>query len=145
MTNTKKPTLLEGKSLTPILAGEKVKLRSNMIYAYKSNQRALRKGDYKLIKYMVNGQQENQLFNLQTDPWEIDNLYNEPAHQTLVTEMNQEIQTELTSWGDKAILSKEDWGIPIIPRWIDQVSPKTIEWLRGLAERERGLRGFEKK
>lgn len=142
LTNTKKPSLLEGRSLAPALKGEEIEPRTTMIYAYKSNQRALRKGDYKLIKYMVNGQRENQLFNLKTDPWEMENLYHQAEYQELVAGMDKEIQSELTAWGDKATLSKDNWGIEVLPRWIHKVSPKTIEWLRGLAERERELRGF---
>jgi len=142
LTKAKKPGLLEGRSLVPALKGEKMTARPSMIYAYKSNQRALRKGDYKLVKYMVNGQRKNQLFNVKADPWETKNLYNDAAYQREVVNMEQAIQTELTAYGDKAILTADNWGIEILPRWIHKVSPETIEWLRGLAERERELRGF---
>ncbi len=142
LTDAQKPGLLEGSSLLPALKGETIVPRTSMIYAYKSNQRALRKGDYKLIKYMVNNQRQNQLFNVEADPWETKNLYEEEAYRAIVTSMEQVIQTELTSWGDKAILTADEWGIEVLPRWIHKVSQQTIDWLRGLAERERELRGF---
>lgn len=142
LTKTTKPKLLEGRSLVPALKGAIMTPRPSMIFGYKSNQRALRKGDYKLIKYMVNGERTNQLFNVKTDPWETKDLYNNKDYETAVLSMEKAIQTELTTWGDKAVLSEADWGIEVLPRWIHKVSPKTIEWLRGLAERERELRGF---
>jgi len=142
LTNTTPPKLIEGNSLVPIIRGKKDSHRTSMIYAYKSNQRAYRKGNHKLIKYQVNGSYENQLFDLKTDPWEIDNLYLQPKYQSVVTTLEKEMQQQLTAFGDKAILSEADWGIEQIPSWINKVSQKTIDWLRGLAKRERKLRGF---
>lgn len=142
LTNTTKPKLLEGRSLVPALKGKIMAPRPAMIFGYKSNQRALRKGDFKLIKYNVNDQRTNQLFNVKEDPWETEDLYNHKDYETVAKAMEQAIQIELTTWGDKAILSEKNWGIDVLPRWIHKVSPQTIEWLRGLAERERELRGF---
>ena len=142
LTKTKKPALLEGESLVPILKGEKAAQRTAMIYAYKSNQRAYRKGDYKLVKYMVNGKRANQLFNLKNDPWEVTNLYQQAEYQALITTMEQEMQAQLTTFGDKALLTADNWDIEVLPTWIHNVSKQTIERLRDLAERERKLRGF---
>ena len=142
LTQTQKPNLLEGKSLFPFLKGETTNHRNSMIYAYKSNQRAYRKGDYKMIKYMVNGKRSHQLFNLKTDPWEIENLYELPDYKELIETMESDMQAALTDFGDPAILTADDWGIEAIPRWIDKVNQPTIDWLRELAERERRLRGF---
>lgn len=142
LTQSTTPSLVEGNSLAPMLKGEKKGQRTSMIYAYKSNQRAYRKGDFKLIKYMVNGKRENQLFHLIDDPWEVNNLYQLPEHQALIVTMEKEMQSELTTFGDKAILTADHWGIEVISPWINKVSQQTIDWLRGLAERERRLRGF---
>ena len=142
LTGSSKPALIEGNSLMLALKGKKISSRTSMIYAYKSNQRAFRKGDYKLIKYMVNGKRTNQLFNLKEDPWEMNNLYDKTNYQKLVASMEQAIQMELSAYGDNAVLSEDNWGIEVLPRWIHAVNQKTIDWLRGLAERERELRGF---
>ena len=91
---------------------------------------------------MVNGKRTNQLFNLKKDPWEVTNLYQQAEHQALIATMEQEMQAQLTTFGDKALLTADNWDIEVLPRWIHKVSAQTIEWLRGLAERERKLRGF---
>ena len=142
LTHSTSPSLIEGISLVPLLKGADKSNRHSMIYAYKSNQRAFRKGNYKLIKYQFKGQHQQQLFDLKNDPWETNNLYDQPQHQELIASLEQEMQAQLTAHGDQAILTKSDWGIEQIPSWINKVSQKTIDWLRGLAERERALRGF---
>ncbi|MEM7367411.1 MAG: sulfatase-like hydrolase/transferase [Bacteroidota bacterium] len=142
LTHTPIPSLVEGQSLTPILQGKQSEGRSSMIYAYKSNQRAYREGEFKLLTYMVSGKRTTQLFNLNADPWETQDLSEQPEYQDQIADMKKKMQAQLSLEGDKAILAEADWGIEALPRWIHKVSPQTIEWLRGLAERERKLRGF---
>lgn len=142
LTHAKTPSLVEGISLAPLLKGEKNTHRKSMIYAYKNNQRAFRQGDYKLIKYLVDGNRNNQLFNIKEDPWEMNNLYGQEEYKKVVSKLEEQMQEALREAGDEVILKAQDWALAEIPKWIDKVSQETIDWLRDLAERERNLRGF---
>lgn len=48
--------------------------RAVMVYGYQRWQRAVRSGNLKLIEYAVDGQRFTQLFDLESDPLEMDNL-----------------------------------------------------------------------
>lgn len=70
------PETVEGKSFKPVLTGEQEIIRDVQFGVYcggtKPGMRAVRKGDWKLIKYdVLDGQvQETQLFNLAENPLE---------------------------------------------------------------------------
>ena len=60
------PSGLDGKSFAPVMTGESVKTRDSIFLAYKDSQRAVRQGDYKLIRFPLID--KTQLFNLALDP-----------------------------------------------------------------------------
>jgi arylsulfatase A-like enzyme len=142
LTGTSKPEDLDGISLINSFKNKKGKERSSLIFAYKNSQRAIRKGEFKLIEYLVNGQKTGQLFHLKSDPWETKNLYKLDAYKSKKSALQIELQKQLTTYNDPVILSSEDWGVKAIPSWINKVSPSTIESLRALAIKDRKLRGF---
>ena len=62
------PGSLDGKSLAPVIRGEAKQVRDAIFLAYRTVQRAVRQGDWKLIRYpQVN---KTQLFDLRDDPHE---------------------------------------------------------------------------
>ena len=71
------PDTVQGKSLKPVLMGRHGKVREVLYGCYcggtKPGMRAVRKGDWKLIKYdVINGSvRETQLFNLAQNPHEL--------------------------------------------------------------------------
>jgi arylsulfatase A-like enzyme len=73
------PDGVEGKSLLPIIQGEKQKVRDFVLTAYRDVQRAVREPRWKLIKYHVGGLKTRQLFDLENDPDELKNLAEDPA------------------------------------------------------------------
>ena len=73
-----------------------------MLYAYKNFQRAVRKGDWKLIVYNVNGKQTIQLFNLKNDPLEMNNLANDVNYQDKLKEMQSELEKQKVLNNDKS-------------------------------------------
>jgi len=66
------PTLVEGKSLAPVIRGEKKNVRDCIFTAYRTCQRAVRTDRWKIIRYPE--VDRTQLFDLQNDPHERKNL-----------------------------------------------------------------------
>ena len=79
------PASSEGQSLVPLLEGRPAKQRDYLFTAYKNVQRAVRTDRWKLIRYpQVN---ETQLFDLQDDPHELNNLAAKPEYAARLKEM----------------------------------------------------------
>jgi len=66
------PKDISGKSLVPVLQGRESQVRSSLFTAYRNTVRAVREGDWKLIRYPE--RDFTQLFNLKNDPLELQNL-----------------------------------------------------------------------
>jgi len=97
------PRNIDGRSLAPVIRGEKKYARDTIFLAYKDVQRAVRKGDWKLIRYPK--VDVTQLFNLASDPNEMDNLANDPAHAERVAEMMTLLAAEQKKFDDTAPLT----------------------------------------
>ena len=98
----KLPDGVDGKSLRPIIEGKAAKVRDVLYTAYRDCQRAIRDDRWKLIRYPL--VDKMQLFDLSTDPLELNNLADKPEHAVKVTEMTALLKKEMTSFGDKAPL-----------------------------------------
>ncbi|HRO69950.1 MAG TPA: DUF4976 domain-containing protein, partial [Chitinophagaceae bacterium] len=98
MAGLKTPDWMQGLDLTPLLTGKQTELpRPYLYYHYYEFVRdhtviphiAIRSRDHKLIYfYTVN---EWQLYDLQKDPVELNNLVNSPAHQELFKKLRKEL------------------------------------------------------
>jgi arylsulfatase A-like enzyme len=76
---------IDGRSFRSVLEGKSKSARPELMLAYLDKQRAFRDERWKLIRYpQVN---VTQLFDLQTDPDEMQNLANDPAHAERVAQM----------------------------------------------------------
>jgi arylsulfatase A-like enzyme len=73
------PKDIDGKNLVPLIKGDSDGVRNSLYTAYRNTVRAIRTKEWKLIFYP----QRNfmQLFNLQKDPLEINNLASLPEYQ----------------------------------------------------------------
>ncbi len=100
------PPEVEGKSLAPVIRGERPAVRDTVFLAYRDVQRAVRHGDWKLIRYPQVG--VTQLFNLKSDPHERHNLADDAAHAKKVTEMLERLQTQQASFADTQPLTVEN-------------------------------------
>jgi arylsulfatase A-like enzyme len=91
------PRSLEGMSLAPVLrdAGSG---RDRILLGYKDLQRAVRRGEWKLIVYPQVGMR--QLFNLAADPYETVNLADDPAQARRLKDMLLMLADEAKKWGD---------------------------------------------
>ena len=105
------PQSVEGASLTPILEGKTGRIRDNIFSAYSKLHRAVRNDRWKLIKYNVKGRQTTQLFDMINDPWEINNLADDPAHADKINELTNLLKLCMKQSDDNCDLDKPNWGI----------------------------------
>ncbi len=108
------PDTVEGCSLVPLMEGCVDKVRDSVFAAYKDIHRTVSDGHWKLIRYYVSeetGKGTNflQLFNLEEDPWETNNLADLPEHAERV----KSLATELKRWQTETDDFMKD--IPILP------------------------------
>lgn len=100
------PESVEGKSLVPALKDPEQKIRKSLFFAYEEFQRSVRTRRFKLIEYVVRGRRHSQLFDLDSDPWETQNLVASVDHrQTL-----QQLQEELICWSEEWDDRQSPWG-----------------------------------
>ena len=86
----------QGKSLLPLLRGEATDWRESFIYEYFPEHIgpdfrffALRNQQYKLVLYPDRAEW-NELYNLSKDPYEVNNLYMDPAFEDLRNQLHQD-------------------------------------------------------
>lgn len=104
------PNTVDGKSFVPVLKDPKRKMRDGMVYAYRHYQRAIRTTRWKFIRYNAKGVQNQQLFDLAADPWEMKNLAADPEHAETRGQLDILMRMLLKQNGDALDLTKPDWG-----------------------------------
>ncbi len=102
LTDVPVPGSAEGKSLIPVIQDTKQKIREVLFFAYKHFQRGVRDRRYKLIEYVVNGKRTTQLFDLQTDPWELNNLADNPEYAEDLKRLRRELLQRKEQLGDSS-------------------------------------------
>jgi N-acetylglucosamine-6-sulfatase len=102
------PGAMQGRSLRPLLAGERVNWRDSFLIEYYSDKvfprivnmgyKAVRTGRWKYIRYLeLEGMDE--LYDLQTDPYEMKNLAGDPGAANRLRSMKIEIERLLKETG----------------------------------------------
>ncbi len=110
------PEGVEGKSLRLVIKGKTTKVRDVLYTGYRNCQRAVRDDRWKLIRYpLVN---KTQLFDLQTDPHELNNLADRPEHAAKLAELTARLKKEMAAYGDKCPLQvahpkPAEWTPPV--------------------------------
>ncbi|NOX55920.1 MAG: sulfatase-like hydrolase/transferase [Planctomycetes bacterium] len=79
------PASVQGKSLLPILRGERKKLYPYVFAYFRSCQRMVRTDRWKLIRYPQIDRE--QLFDLSADPFERHDLSGDPAHRDILSRL----------------------------------------------------------
>ena len=103
--NVAVPGSFEGRSLIPLLKGEKPAWRKSFLIEYYSDKvfprifqmgyKAVRDERWKYIHYLeLNGMDE--LYDLKADPFELKNVINEPTSRKALDEMKRELQRLLS-------------------------------------------------
>jgi arylsulfatase A-like enzyme len=102
LTGVSVPEGLEGRSLAPVLRGKTSSVRDTIFLGYRDVQRAVRRGNWKLIRYPQ--VDRNQLFNLTEDPDERHDLNGAPQHQNRVKQLLGLMAEQQQRYGDIAPL-----------------------------------------
>lgn len=106
LTGVAPPQDIDGRDLTPVIHGSAATVRDTVFLAYRDVQRAVRQGDWKLIRYpQVN---VTQLFNLADDPHELHDLANDPAHAARLESLLALLADQQQEWGDTQPLTVSD-------------------------------------
>ncbi len=107
------PDSVEGQSLLPVITDGGTG-RADLYLAYERYQRGLRDQRYKLIEYVVDGRHNmTQLFDLESDPWELHNLAAEPDQTGRLAAM----RTRMLEWRDAWHDRDSEWGQVFWPVW----------------------------
>jgi arylsulfatase A-like enzyme len=94
---------IDGKSLVPILRGEKQELYPFVVGYFQDSQRMIREGDWKLAWYpKIN---RWQLSNFADDPNELRDLIGEPAQANRVADLRRKLVSWLKERGDPVAAS----------------------------------------
>jgi len=100
------PSASDGLEFTRTFKDPTQPARSQLLFAYKNFQRAVRDDRWKLIRYpLVN---KTQLFDLESDPFEITNLAEEPKHAAKVAELMAILARKQKEFGDTALLTVDN-------------------------------------
>jgi arylsulfatase A-like enzyme len=94
------PAVAEGKSLAPIVRGEATDVRPYLFAAYRDWQRMVRDKRWKLIEYVVGDQHHTQLFDLSTDPDELNNLAAKESSAGVLARLRKQLLHLARNFGD---------------------------------------------
>ncbi|WP_152269228.1 sulfatase-like hydrolase/transferase [Agriterribacter humi] len=106
------PDSVEGKSMISAFGNGNFNGRDHLLFAYLNLQRAIVHRDLKLIRYNVNGQSFVQLFDLNTDPFEMHNLAEENRYRAKLMSMDSLLNKTMEEMGDFCDINKPGWGYP---------------------------------
>ena len=102
------PDSVEGISMFEVIQNENQSIRDTLYLAYEDLIRGVKSDGYKLLKYRKNGRY-NELFNLNNDPYEIDNLYHEPQYEDKIKELENKLLKKKKEWDDEKHMRGESY------------------------------------
>ena len=106
MADVSVPQGIDGKSFLPVMQGKAKSVRQELFLSYRHLQRAWRDDRWKIIRYPeVN---VTQLFDLQNDPDELNDLSGSPEHKSRVAGMLDKMKAAQQVWGDSLALEVAD-------------------------------------
>ena len=107
LANVDVPASVEGTSFVRAMHGTSLAMRETLYFAYTDIHRAVRDKTHKLIEYVIGGKHTmTQLFDLENDPWEMNNLADDPTHADKVAELREELFRLRDQWED----TETKWG-----------------------------------
>jgi arylsulfatase A-like enzyme len=86
------PETVHGKDLGPVLRGETDEIYHAVFASFRDSQRMIRTDEWKYVRYPL--VDEEQLFHLPSDPYELQNLVEDSRHADVL----HDLQRRLTEW-----------------------------------------------
>jgi arylsulfatase A-like enzyme/alpha-L-fucosidase len=100
------PEGIDGRSLAPVIRGKSEKVRDQLMMAYTNTQRSVRDGRWKLIRLaQIN---RTQLFDLEKDPRELNDLAADPQHAGQIERLLALLKEEQGRCGDRLPLTSRN-------------------------------------
>lgn len=100
------PEGVDGESFFPVISGEANEIRNSLYTVYRNTVRAVRDDEWKIITYPR--QNYTQLFNLKTDPLELNNLAENPNYKNKVNDMMILLEQWYLQTDDTATMNPEN-------------------------------------
>ena len=94
LAGVKTPDTVQFRSLLPVMRDGSQPFRDHLVFAFMSWQRAVRDGRYKLIEYCVGDERHTQLFDLERDPSESNNLAADAGHADILGRLRKTLRAE---------------------------------------------------
>lgn len=104
------PSSVESTSLASAMGGTAPAGPRTLYHAYRGVQRAVRSGPYKLIEYVTESGRHTQLFNLDADPYEKENLVGKAEQASRLNHLRAELLNLRRLYGDNRELEKAFWA-----------------------------------
>jgi arylsulfatase A-like enzyme len=89
---------VDGQSMVPLLRGDKAEIYPFVVGYFQDSQRMIREGHWKLAWYPKIDRW--QLFDLASDPHELNDLIGDSSHQQRITDLRGKLITWLKEQGD---------------------------------------------
>ncbi len=125
LTGVTVPSHLDGKSLEPVIHGQRKQVRDTLFLAYREVQRAVRDERWKLIHYPhIN---KTQLFDLREDPHEMHDLSENPDQASRIESLFARLRDWQRELGDEAPLTSPNPQNPTF-------TPPTDEELKAMGK-----------
>ena len=102
------PSSVQGRTLTPIMAGRRRAHRSAVFGYYRDLFRMVRTGHHKLIHHLKTGRHE--LFDLEADPHEMNDLSESGTHAPVLTALRAELDRWRREMKDPTLAAKQETG-----------------------------------
>lgn len=134
----------DGRDISHLLHGERGAVRSVAVTEF-AWSKSVRKDQWRLVHYpreMFSDEYPDgfgELYNLEADPWEMQNLFFDPAHQDRVVELERDLTDWLiTTTRPTTVLPARNWSSPqAVTRYHNTVNgdnrlpPDRVRQLRG--------------
>ena len=97
------PKTVEGVSFARQFADSEASARDILFFAYRDKIRGVKTEKYKLIEYRFKQNRWTQLFDLEEDPWEMNNLADDGRFREVREALEARVRGFSCEWGDEAL------------------------------------------
>lgn len=94
------PQTVEGISFKDAIYHGNIQTRDHIFAVFADKVRSYKNYKYKLIEYKCGDMRRTQLFDLEKDPWEMNDLFWDEKMQPIVHELRQKLYQDAIAWDD---------------------------------------------